>query len=499
MALTSRYAVLTGFVLSLVVSIVLHWQIFPQDIQGRHNWRQSQTMWNIRNFVHYDNDILNPRVSHFNGSNNNLLRLEFPLMQWGIAQVVRHTGHEVLVTRICVWATSVTGLVAFGLLLVTMGFSPGLALVGTTLLQFSPLFYFYSINVLPDVLALAAGIWYLYFLFAYFRDRRWWQVVAATLALGIATLAKLPFAMFGIVGLLYVLTRLFRRGGINGRLFFFAGAHLLFLLPAYKWYAWVMPRWRNSPTLYGIFGNTNTPEQNQAIIDYYWQQYFPFDLLSPAVWLLLLVGTLLPVRRRADFPYAGYVWALAAVTLAFAVLQGNTITMVHDYYLLPLLPWMYIVVAAGAERIWRWTATNAWKPLGIVLIAGALLAAPGWAYWLRQPLWAQSASAYYPVMRDVFNHQKVLREAVDDDAKVIVLNDVSYQIFTWLIRKRGYVFHGNAVRPAWIDDLHEKHGVDYLYSNSRRFDQDSTIRTRLDSLILEAGDIHVYRIADREP
>ncbi|MBB4080697.1 hypothetical protein GGR28_003332 [Lewinella aquimaris] len=498
MPLTRRNVLAIGFLFSLLVNFGLHWRIFPQDVQGKHNWRQSQTMWNVRNFVRYDNDIFNPRVSHFNGSDNNLQRLEFPLMQWGIAQIVRHTGHEVLVARLSVWAISVAGLVAFGLLILTMGFTPWVAVVGTVFLQFSPVFYFYSVNVLPDVLALSAGMWYLYLVFAYFRDRRWWQVMAAALALGIATLAKLPFAMFGIVGIVYVLGRLFRNGKFDWRVIAFAGLHILFILPAVKWYMWVMPGWTSNPVLYGIFGSTNTPEQNLAIFHHYWRQYIPYDLLSPAVWVFFLLGMFIPGKRNTEVPYARYVWALAIMTLVFVILQWNTITYVHDYYLLPLLPWMYIVVAAGASRWWEWTGGGRWKQIGSGLLAAALVAAPVYAYSLRTPLWSQKASAYYPVMRDVFAHQKALQEVVDDDAKVIVLNDISVHIFTWLIRKRGYVFHSDAMRPRWINDLHQKQGVDYLYSNSRRFDQDSIVQTYLDSLVLQAGDIHVYRIADRK-
>ncbi|NJB84581.1 hypothetical protein GGR26_000326 [Lewinella marina] len=497
MRLPQRPALLAGFLLSLLVSIGLHWTIFPLEIQGRHNWRQSQTMWNVRNFLHYDNDIRNTRVSHFNGSHDNLLRYEFPVLQWSIAQVQRAVGESVLVARVVVWLVGVFGLAGFFLLLRTKGVPPGISLVGTVLLQFCPLFYFYTVNVLPDLLALSAGIWYLYCCFAYFRDERWTSLFGAVSFLLLATLAKLPFAMFAIVGVVYTLGRVWQPGR-RRRAMAFAGLHLLFIVPAVLWYRWVMPGWGSNPVLYGIFGSANSREENLKILDFFLEQYIPYDLLSPPMWGLLLLGILWPATRRTPVPYARYVWALAGVTLVYVALQWNTITVVHDYYLLPLLPWLYIVVTAGAGRIWQWTSGTRARGAGAVLVGAAVLAAPWYAYQLRQPLWAAETGAYYNVMQDAYRHQEALQAAVDDDEKVIALNDISAHIFTWLIRKRGYVFHSNHLQPEWIDDLHRNRGVNYLYSNSRKFDQDSAVQTRLDTLLLEAGDIHVYRIRSPE-
>ncbi|THH39959.1 glycosyltransferase family 39 protein [Neolewinella litorea] len=498
MRLPKRPAVLAGFLLSLLVSIGLHWTIFPLEIQGRHNWRQSQTMWNVRNFLHYDNDILNARVSHFNGSHDNLLRYEFPVMQWSMAQVQRLTGESVLVARTTVWLIGVFGLVGFYLLLRTMAFSAGLSLVGTVFLQFCPLFYFYTLNVLPDLLALSAGIWYLYLTFAWFRDRRWPQLLGGLAFLLLATLAKLPYAMFGIIGVMYTLGNLWRAGRFQPRVIGLAALHLLFLLPAMLWYRWVMPGWGSNPVLYGIFGSANSRAENLKILDHFLEQYIPYDLLSPPVWGLLLLGIFLPATRSGGVPFLRYVWGLCGVTLLYVALQWNTITVVHDYYLLPLLPWLYIFITAGAARIWRWTAGAGFRPLGAGLIGLAVLASPYYAHQLRQPLWEAPTGAYYNVMKDAYRYQEALQEAVDDDEIVIAINDISAHIFTWLIRKRGYVFHSNGLQPEWIDDLHENHGVNYLYSNSRKFDQDSAVQTRFDSLLLKAGDIHVYRIADLE-
>ncbi|WP_116125879.1 glycosyltransferase family 39 protein [Lewinella sp. IMCC34183] len=494
MTFPPRTAVPLAFGLSLVVSLLLHWSIFPLEIQGHHNWRQSQTMWNVYNFTYHDNDILNPRDSEWNGESN-ILRLEFPVMQWAIAQVVRLTGREVLVARLAVWLIGVFGLFAFYRLLRVMGFAAWLSLAGTVLLQFSPLFYFYTVNVQPDLLALAAGIWYLYLIFAYFRYRALTYLAGAGLALLLCTLAKLPFLMFSIVSIVYFLVELLTGRRPLGKLFAFAGIQLLLVSPALAWYAWVMPTWKSSPALYGIFGNTNTSAQDLAILRYFYQQYLSYDLLSPAVWAFFLLGVFVPAARRVTVPYARYVWALALMTVLYVVLQWNTITTVHDYYLLPLLPWMYIVVCAGAGRVVQWTAARSRAGIGQFLVAAAVVAAPLTAYSLRQGYWDVSMSYRYGEFRDVFAYQDELRAAVDDDARVIVVNDNTATIFTWLIRKQGYIFAGNSLRPAWIGDMVENYGATHLYSNTRAIDENPEVRVYLDSLLLSRGEVRVYRLA----
>ncbi len=498
MRLTPRTTILLGFLLSLLLSAGLHRSIFPLEIQGLHNWRQSQTMWNVYNFVHQDNNILNPRVSHLNSPDGNLMRYEFPLMQWGIAQVVRVTGEEVTVARIMVWLIGAFGLAGFYLLLRTMAFSRGLSLVGTILLQFSPVFYFYTVNVLPDLLALAAGIWYLYFIFGFIRDHRNAQLFAAAFFLCLATLAKLPFALCGIVAVVYFFRNLFAGGRVQGKVLGFAAVHLLLFIPAAAWYAWVMPGWTDNPVIYGIFASQNSWSDNLWIFQHYRDQYVPYDLLSPAVWVFMVIGIGWPARRSGAPTYRVYVWALALFSLLYVALQWNTITVVHDYYLFPLLPWIYIVVTAGAARLFHLVQGWGWKRAAYLPLLAAVVAAPWYAHSLRQPGYAAEVSFRYDELGDVITYQKELRQAVPDDARVIVLNDHSYHIFTWLIRKQGFVFDHDSVEPLWIKDMIDKYGATHMYSTSRKVDANPEAAPYLDSLILRRGGVHVYRLVPPE-
>ena len=91
--------------------------IFTTDIQGIHVWRQSITMWNVRNFARNDGNILNPRLSNLNIDDCTIQRNEFPLLQWSIAQVQKAFGEKAFVFRIFLYVLGCIGVLGMFLII----------------------------------------------------------------------------------------------------------------------------------------------------------------------------------------------------------------------------------------------------------------------------------------------------------------------------------------------------------------------------------------------
>ncbi|NJN78975.1 MAG: glycosyltransferase family 39 protein [Saprospiraceae bacterium] len=191
-------------ILSILVSLLMHTPNLKTEIRGVHNWRQSQTAWNIRNFVRHDANILNPRISNFNNpKNDNIYRYEFPIMQWSIAMVQKVFGEHVTIMRLSIFLLGALTIIGFFFLLKALDLNDWTALIGAILLQFSPVFYYYSINPIPDNLALTGAVWYLYLILKYFKKGKNSYLIGAAVSLLIATWAKLPFLMFSIGSIVY--------------------------------------------------------------------------------------------------------------------------------------------------------------------------------------------------------------------------------------------------------------------------------------------------------
>ncbi len=148
---------------AILLSVLLKLHVLPLEIQGNHAWRQSKTALNIRNFVRHDSNILNPRVAHFNYNDSNIRRMEFPLMQWIIAMEHKLFGEKILYTRITVLIISLFSLLAMFQLCALLMKSKFWAAVAVWILSFSPVFFYQSVNPIPDNLALCFSLFFLYY------------------------------------------------------------------------------------------------------------------------------------------------------------------------------------------------------------------------------------------------------------------------------------------------------------------------------------------------
>src|SRR3954469_22740211 len=135
------------------VSIILHWYVFGLDLVGIHVWRQTETQHVINNFYREDMNILHPRVNNMI-DRDRLLLLEFPVMQWIFALFYKVFGPHVVISRILSFITGLFS--AYGMFyLADRAFkNKATATIAAWTFSFSPLFYYYTLNPLPDNFAM---------------------------------------------------------------------------------------------------------------------------------------------------------------------------------------------------------------------------------------------------------------------------------------------------------------------------------------------------------
>jgi len=272
----------------LLFGFLLHLPQISLDIQGIHTWRQSQTMWNIRNFHRHDANILNPKVSSFNDNNQNIYRYEFPIMQWTIAHIEHLFGEHISTVRISMYLIGAIGLIGFYFLISFLFKSYLIGLLSTWSLLFSPLIYYFIINPLPDLLALSAIIWYIYFILKHNRDGKRKDLIYASICLLVSTWAKLPFLMFSIISIYLFIKMTWKDMAIKWSSIKYGLLQFLIITPALVWYAWVIPSWSNG-VLSGVFQNTIDWSTTLNIAGYHIDTMFPQILLSPITLILFII------------------------------------------------------------------------------------------------------------------------------------------------------------------------------------------------------------------
>lgn len=462
----------------------MHLGPFRMDITGIHTWRQCQTMWNIRNFTRNDANILNPRVAHFNFNEDNVYRYEFPVMQWSIAMILRLIGEDIRIVRASVFVIACLGIWFFYQWMRALGVNIIGALGASLLLQYSSLFYLYCINPIPDVLAFSAGIAYLFWIFKFFRTQKNTDLLFSLLALTLAAASKLPYLMFGVVSLIYLIQTLLRNKRFSKPIGVFIFGHFFSLLPMLLWYVWVIPGWKGNGVLHGIFDNRISWGEVGAILSYHIRVMFPQILMHPYSVLLLGFGTFILIKKKLKHRY--YLAGLLGICLLYLILQFNMINTIHDYYMMPFLPVLYAGIGVGIDYVWK----NKHRYLRIAIVLCIVLS-PVIAYNFNKNSWTVEKAYSNP---DFMNHRARLQKAIPENERMILINDRTFFINTYMVDKMGYVFYNDYLPWNWIDDLIRNKGVHFMYSDSRKIDEDPEFQKFVKRKIMKSGSVRVFEL-----
>lgn len=470
-----------------LVSLAMHWHVFPMKIAGIHAWRQAETASNVQNFYQEDFNPLRPKVNHLDWPENGLKRMEFPVMQWAAAWLYQVFGEDIRLLRGLVFLLgllSILGMYRLGAHLFKDEF---LGLVAAWTMTFSPVFFYYSINPLPDNLALMAGIWGLVFFVRWHREGLTSDNITSAAFLMLAALAKLPFILFFGVPLGYAFVEFVRsRGKSLWRDKWVVIPAIIGLVPVFGWYLKVIPKWQGNGVVGGIL---NTEEgQFGQILQIFWQNLIstlPELLLNYGATALFLAGVVFMFRNKLRSKSLWPAFALMAAGLAaYYLFEINMISTVHDYYLLPFLPGLFLIVAYGAQQLWKMQKT--WARTLVVL---CLIVVPVTAALRTFPRWEKKG-----MVLDLLEYREELRNAVPASAVCLVGHDKSPHIYLYHLNKKGWNLDESNILPEQIDKYMDA-GAEYLYSSSRVLEHHPLIQPLLKEKIRHIGVFQVWRIA----
>ncbi len=467
----------------VVISALMHLDHFPKDLMSIHVWRQAQTQSTIVNFYEEDMNILNPRRND-RGNTEGIFRMEFPLMQWIGALLYKVFGRDLILIRIYMFVVGILTVIGMYKLLQALFNNTVLALMGAWAFNFSPSFYYYTINPMPDNLALCFSVWGLAMFFLWYSKQKNSHLLFSSIFLSAATLSKLPFILFYAVPLAYFI-RLSLRKGINRKILTQVFLVFIFAILPIIWYLSVIPHWDGNPILKGIFGSK---ESFAKILDYFQHNLIstlPELLLNYGAVLFFLGGFYFLYRNKAyKDPRFGLFLFPGFLLILYYILEANAIGKIHDYYLFPFLPFLFILVAYGAYHLFS-QSNKSLRYLTFLL----LLILPFTAYLRMQNRWNPESPGFN---RDLLIHKNKLREAVPKDALVVAGNDLSHFIFFYYIDKKGWGFDNDRLTPEQLKEMIQN-GAEYLYTDTKMINP-KRFPCCLEELILEKGSIRIYRL-----
>lgn len=468
--------------LTALISFLMHFQHFEKDLMGVHVWRQTQTQSTINNFYEEDMNILNPRRNERENTDG-IFRMEFPLMQWTVAAVYNVFGNDISITRYLMFIIGLFSVFGIYRLVHNLFSNNIMSLMGAWAFSFSPTFFYYTINPLPDNLALCCAIWGIALFFGWSRHQKISSLWLSALLLAIAALCKLPFIIYFMVPATYFLQNLSRNKLAKSQLQIL-GINFGFLMLPLVWYVTVIPQWDQNIVLAGVLGHNNSPDSIWDYMIHNLISALPELLLNYGAVLFFLAGFYFLFRRKG---YKGKYFipmlSLSVMVLIYFFFEITAIAKIHDYYLFPFLPLLFILVAYGAYQLFA-LRLKFWRYFSFFLI----LLLPFTCYLRMQNAWNPSSPGFN---KDLLLYKSELQSATPDNTLVVVGNDKSHFIFLYYINKKGWGFHNNDLNASKLEEMIDE-GAKFLYTDSAVLINNPSIKPYLDRSELMYGSIKIY-------
>lgn len=466
----------------MLLSLIMHSHILNTDLIGIHVWRQTQTQTVIDNFAAEDFNILNPKIND-HAHTDRIMRMEFPIMQWVFAIFYKAFGQQIIISRLLTLLLGFCSVLGMYRLCYTLFNNRKIGVLAAWTFSFSPVFYYYTANPLPDNLAMCCAIWSFVFYFQYFNDRKVKHIIFSGLMLMMATMAKLPFVLYGLVDVVFLIAY-FRK---DIKLAFTpALVYGLFLIPPAVWYINVIPTWHGNGVVKGIF-DTSTYASSEVlnIITGTLSSMLPELLLNYGSTLFFLAGLFFFFKKKLyRSKYYLSIFIVFISVCLYYLYEVNMITLVHDYYMFPFLPFLFVLVAYGAYKLLN-GRNKILKAISIL----ALIILPITAFLRVDSRWNTTEPGFNHVYYD---HKDELRALVNEDAYCVVGNDISHYILLYYLNRKGWTFDSDYLNEYDLKFFISK-GAKYLFTDSP-VDENPNIKPFLNEKIYEQENLRVYTL-----
>ncbi|HEV7230295.1 MAG TPA: glycosyltransferase family 39 protein, partial [Bacteroidia bacterium] len=410
--------------LAILISLLLHWHVFREELIGYHVWRQAQTQTTIQNFADKDMNIFNPRINNMMYGSD-IYRMEFPLMQWLIALFYKIFGSYLVITRVVSFLIGLFSMAGMYKLAQSIFKEPFAGSIALWTFCFSPVFYYYTLNPFSDNLSLCFAIWGLAFFFRNLKTNSGWMSLSALICLSFAALCKLPFIVFFALPATRIILDA-RKNGLapNPGVWKSVMCCGVVLLPVVAWYGAVIPSWmdKGNGVVAGLAGGaTYQWSQIPDILFHNAVSTLPELLLNYGSLLFFFAGFyfLVKEKKQKDFLFP-YLAICGAAVLAYFFFEMNMIAKVHDYYLFPFLPLLFLIVTYGALRLLA-SHKKAWRSLAFF----ALSILPLTAFLRADTRWNRENPGFN---RDMLVYHKAIEAKIPVGSFCIAGNDESGHI-----------------------------------------------------------------------
>jgi 4-amino-4-deoxy-L-arabinose transferase-like glycosyltransferase len=442
---------------------------------GYHHWRESDTAAVILNYYQEGMNFLEPRVNQ-RGLTSGITGMELPLLNYTAAVAYQITGPSHAVARLLTVLAACLCLWFFFRLVATLT-DDREAAFATWAMAFSPLFFFYSYKIMPDLWMLTLWLASVYLFMRFYGSGRYWYWLASAVCLSLAASIK-PLVLSIYLPYLFLI---WRRKGRSARDFMAYAAYVvLTLTPVLLWIQYA--RWlQKTHGLYVFYLGSNLGGFSEYLFN---AQFFKkLALQWPSElwvgWVLVpafFYGLYRAVKAQKSAFY--FIWILSIyIVFAITALKSST----HDYYTMIIVPPLAAITGSGLYQLY--TSGNWRRILAIIL----LLMAPVGAF-LRIQHRLGPTDDYYAI--------RAAAEKIIPQHCLVAVQDNTPAIRLYQLNRKGWPLR-NGVRFKEVAKLMQD-GADFLIVDEPLDTLDSRWWEILETTPLELGSLYGYQAKDMD-
>ncbi len=324
-------------------------QIFNDNPQSIHAWRQSDSYAIALSYFHENNSLLEPHLLYIGENGDRQAISEFPILYYLTAKIWKLTGVNPAVLRLLNLLILFVGLFYLSRLTFEILDDRYWSIIIPLILFSSPLIGYYGFNFIPNIPAFGFALTALYYFYRYWRTKNNKALIIATVLYLMAALLKVS-SLISYFAIISALVATNWKGLLNQKkLLLHLFISFLFIVGGYfLWnrYAHVY----NQKHLSTFFNQSIIPiwqldkTQISAIAQRAYERVFPVYFYRPAFYIaLVLFGGILYWRKSVPkllYTVVGFIF-LGIVAFILLFFQGLN---EHDYFLINTLIFIPTVV-----------------------------------------------------------------------------------------------------------------------------------------------------------
>ncbi len=406
----------------LFIFFLLHLYQISAPPNGYHQWRESDTAAVSLNFYQEDMNFLHPRVNQ-RGSHSGITGSELPIYNYTAALAYQIFGPSHTVHRLITLVAALFAIWFFFKIILCMTRDKNIALFSAFALAFSPLFFFYSFKIMPDIWMLSFLLGSIYFYLKFLESKKISAIVfsAITLILS-ATLKPLSLSIYLVYHVLGLKSKLTKSKTYTTLAFFI----VLTFLPTLSWYLYArhINEINQTPGFY--LGNLlDTFYTYLTLPDFYKMLFlqWPFDLwIGWPLVIFFVTGIYILIKNKLKYGF--FIWTFACYAV-FVLVSSHSYS--HDYYTLIIVPPLAAITGVGINHITQM------KKYGKAILILLLLLIP-----------------FTPFLRihqrfiDVPNFDKIRSDAAEviPSKSLVMVEDATTAIRLYQLNKTGWPLRG---------------------------------------------------------